>query len=144
MRYIRCVLKAIGITIIFAVLGFVGLWSYVQVVIYHHRFSGEARLLNRDGQVIFQTVDSRKYHHQKSMDEIAYSAAVFAHSRLWITHLVSSGDRDFAFGSFGRVFVLRPAGIDASEVESVSIWRGSPHDYPFPNVPKRVEDHVGD
>ncbi len=113
-------------------------WSYMWYIIGHQRFSVEARLLNAEGKIGFTPLNYRTNvtswpkDDDKTMDEIAASAAVLVRSGLWIKHLVLAGDREYAFCPFGRVYVLRSTALDSSEVESSFVWEGQPHDYPFP------------
>jgi hypothetical protein len=53
----------------------------------------------------------------------------------WVNHVITSGDRDYAFAPFGRVYVLRRIMLHSRVIESVRRWRGSPQAFPFPEKP---------
>src|SRR5947209_1978941 len=114
-RFFRLVI----IALLLGAIGFMGLWVYVRQVVTQRRFPVEARLLNGEGHIGFVPLNYRQ-DNQKSIDEVAASAAVLMQSGLWIKLLVMAGDREYAFCPFGRVFVLRSAAFDSTEVESSS------------------------
>ncbi len=111
----------------------VSFWTYAQMIVRRQLFNVEARLMNSEGRIALVPLN-RRADNAKCIDEMAASAAVLIRSGLWIKHLVMSGDREYAFCPFGRVYVLRGVSIDESEVESVQTWNGEPQDYPFPKA----------
>lgn len=113
----------------------VGRWGAQRYVVFDRVYPTEVREIDGSGRVTYRPI-SRAYP-QKSMDEIGDSWAVWKDSMNWINLAIEWGDRTYAFGPSGHVFVLKAAGIDSSAVESKSIWHGDPHDYAFPkNQPK--------
>jgi hypothetical protein len=123
-RYIIALVTLLGAYIAFRV--------YVEWATFNHPVTAEARVLNATGKTVFVRVPNPVYE-----DRVAIGSAVFKDSGFWPNHVVYSGNRTYAFGPFGQVFVLVAAGIDAEAVASRSHWKGEPRDYRYPETPSK-------
>jgi hypothetical protein len=121
-----------GVGLFSLLVAYAALRVYVQWATYRHAVSAEARIVGPTGQPAFAQLPN-----PQSEERVAIGFAVFHACGLWPRHVVYSGDRVYAFAPLGRVFVLVTGGLDSYAVESRTHWKGTPHDFPFPETPSK-------
>lgn len=130
----RRFLQFCGIGILSLLIVYTAFRVYVEWATYRHAVTAEARVLGPTGQAAFARLPNPQYE-----ERVAIGFAVFHSCGLWPRHVVYSGDRVYAFAPLGKVFALGPGGIDSYAVESHSHWKGTPHDFPFPETPAKYD-----
>ena len=124
-----------GVGILSLLVIFVAFRVYVDWAVNSHAVSAEARVIGPAGLPAFASVPN-----PQSEERVAIGAAVFRACGLWPQHVVYSGERVYAFAPLGKVFVLVSNGIDSKGVESRAHWKGTPHDFPFPETPTKNDE----